>query len=142
MASRKKRISSQTDLFRDSDMDTRKEKQKPRPSASYDPAQKPYQYLYEYVILFNWDVDLADPFSHYSLNMFKDKDIKPEWISKNLGINSRISKLRNLSPFPGQVFSLFSKIELGKEYIYMYILCIYYKFNSFKCVIVILFTNN
>lgn len=110
MATQKK--SSQADMFLDGDRDGRKHKRET--SATYDPAAEPYYYLYEFVILFNWNVDLQSPFCDFELNMFKDSDIKPEWISKNLGVNSRISKLRNLSPFPGQVFSLFSKIELGE----------------------------
>lgn len=113
MANTKKRCFSQVDFFRDSDAESRKSKR--RTASTYDPASKPYSYLYEYVILFDWNVDVTSPFFHYKLDLFKDSDIKPEWVSKNLGVKSRISKLKNLSPFPGQVFSLFSKIELGKH---------------------------
>lgn len=112
MATKKRMISSQVDFFRESEDDSRRKERRPT-SSTYDPASTPLNYIYEYIILFNWNVDLQSPFSHYELTMFKDSDIKPDWIKKSLGVTSRISKLKNLSPFPGQVFSLFAKIELG-----------------------------
>ena len=81
-------------------------------------SQKKHEYLYEFIVLFNWDVDLRSPFSCHELKNFTDSDIKPEWVSKSLGVNSRTAKLRNLSLFPGQVMSLFAKIELGKNFKY------------------------
>lgn len=105
-------MASQRDFFRDSD-DSSRVKGKKKVSASYDATTKRREFLYEEIILFNWDPDSRTPFSSHKLTIFSDKEIKPEWISKSLGVNSRISKLRNLSPFPGQVMSLFSKIELG-----------------------------
>ena len=83
---------------------------------SMDSGRGKSEYLYEYIILFNWNVDLKAPFSYHKISEFNENDIKPEWISKNLGVNSRVCKLRNLGPFPGQVMSLFGKIELGEIY--------------------------
>lgn len=85
--------------------------------------QKKKKYVYDSIVLFNWNVDLQNPFHHASLSDFRDEDILPHWISKHLGVNARISKLRGLSPCPNDVVSLFAKIELGKEYsntIYIY----------------------
>lgn len=98
-------MASQQDPFRDC----------PSSPSSYSlDSGKKTEYLYEFVILFNWDVDLREPFSYHKISLFTDKDIKPQWISKNLRLESRVSKLKNLSPFPGQTMSLFAKIELGK----------------------------
>lgn len=102
-------MSSQKDIFQDCESVPYR---KPRIS-SYDPGAKKYEYIYSNVVLFSWDVDLASPFSLHKVSSFKETDIKPEWLSKNLGVNCRLAKLRRLSPFPGQVFSLIAKIELG-----------------------------
>lgn len=114
---------SQKDLFKDSQSDENQKtrsKSKSRMSSTYDAANKKYTYMYEFVVLFNWNPDLLCPFSHHKISLFTDEEIRPEWISKNLGINSRVSKLRNLSPFPRQVFSLFAKIELGTWSLFNY----------------------
>lgn len=108
------KMASQKDMFRDCEFPSRKSLKK-RISSTVEPSRKKHEYLYEFIILFNWDVDLISPFSHHELKKFNDSEIKPEWLSKNLGVKSRISKLRNLSHNPGQVFSLFAKIELGAE---------------------------
>ena len=110
--------SSQRDFFQNSDSDSNlKKKKKTRTSSTYDSSKKGYVYTYDFIILFNWNVDLVCPFSQHAVSLFNDNEIKPEWLSKNLGVTSRVSKLRNLSPFPGQVVSLFAKIELGMFFI-------------------------
>lgn len=106
------RASSQKDMF---ESDT--EDGKARISSSLGAVLKARKYNYDGIVLFNWDVDLDCPFSDFSLSMFTDTDLKSDWITKNLGNESRILQMSNLSPFPGQKFSLFGKIEFGKCYI-------------------------
>lgn len=103
---------SQRDMFRGSQSDTEMSKKvEKRISSSLGP--KTHQYMYDWCVLFNWDCNEKCPFFFYKLSQFTDEDLKPEWISGKLGIKSRIHRLTNLSPFPGGVYSLFSKIELG-----------------------------
>lgn len=104
-------MASQRDIFLDS-QDNCKDKKKKVPS-TWDPSWKMKEYMYEWIVLFNWEQDVRNPFESYKLSIFNSKDFKPEWISKNLGIASRTTKLTNLSPFPGGTYSLFSKLELG-----------------------------
>lgn len=108
------RSSSQKDMFSEnSDSDARK-KVPQRISSSYDPKRKVYDIKFGYIVLFNFDVDMPAPFNFYKLSMFSETDLDKEWIEKTLGINSRVKPLTNLSPFPGQNFALFLKIEMGK----------------------------
>ena len=87
----------------------------PRISSSLAPGKKSPSYSFGWVILFNWDLDCEAPFSFYKLSLFNETDLKKEWIEKNLGVVSRVTKLKRLSPFPGEVMSLFGKIEVGKS---------------------------
>ena len=84
-----------------------------RISSSLDPSKKP-QYKYHWCVMFNWDCNEPCPFFMHKLSMFNSMEIKQEWITGNLGVNSRVFQLRNLSPFPGGVYSLFAKVEMGK----------------------------
>ena len=113
---------SQKDLFEDSDESSNKRNKK-RMSSTYDPSVRNHDY--DGCVLFQWEVDLEFPFSVHKLSDFTQKDIKPEWIIKNLGIASRVFKLRKLTPFPGNVVSLFAKIETGMS-IFMYMVAITY----------------
>lgn len=100
---------SQRDMFGDDQV----EDNVARPMSSLDPSKKVKEILYKWIILFIWDVDVESPFSMYDIKEFTEKDIKPEWIKKNLLVPSRIKKLTNLSPFPGGTYSLFAKVEAG-----------------------------
>lgn len=102
-------MASQKDLF-DSDKDSPQ-----RISSTHDPSKKKHEYIYERCILFDWKVNVPKPFDSYKLSLFNNKDLKKEWIQKNFGTGSRVTKLTNLSPFPGGVFSLFAKLELGMD---------------------------
>ena len=82
-------------------------------SSSLDTNNSKKVYVYNTAILFDWNVDSEAPFSFFDVSIFREKEMKTEWFSKNLGNNSRITQLRNLSPFPGGTFSLFGKIEVG-----------------------------
>lgn len=106
----KSKSHSQKDMFRESDSDTElKNKALSRTTSSL--GSKKDQYLW--VILFSWNVNVRNPFGVHKAGVFNENEIKPEWLSKNLGYASRMIKLTNLSPFPGGVFSLFGKIEKG-----------------------------
>lgn len=112
-----KPATSQKDLFHDS-VDRKKMKDRKRISSSFDPDKcggLQQEYKYQWVILFNWDCDNKNPFDIFRLSLFNDKDIKKEWIENNLGIKSRTTKIKNLSINPSGVYSLFSKIEHGKN---------------------------
>ena len=100
---------SEGDMFEDSNMSQGKKKV----SSTYQPENKSISYMYDCAILFDWDVDVESPFSFHDVSRFTEKEMKPLWFSKNLGVNSRLTQLRNLSPFPGRVVSLFGKIEIG-----------------------------
>lgn len=106
-------MSSQKDLFAENSDTEVKKMRKTKVSSSFDPQQKKIQHKYSHVCLFNFNVDLSAPFAMYKLSMFTEQDLNPEWISKNLGVTSRIVPLRNLSPFPGQSLALFAKVEIG-----------------------------
>ena len=99
-------------MFRDSDSDYEKTKKRKKNMSCSQGAKPEYRYLW--LILFDWDVNEVLPFSVHKLSTFNDNDINDEWVTKNLGIASRTTKLRNLSPFPGGVYSLIGKIESGK----------------------------
>lgn len=109
-------MASQRDFFESGSEDGNKEEY--RVSSSLNAIGKKVIYNYQWVILFSWDVDQESPFGFHPLTMFNDSDIKPNWIQKHLGIASRIIQLKKLSPFPGQIFSLFGKIEKGKRYVF------------------------
>ena len=100
---------SEGDMFEDSNMSQGKKKV----SSTYQPENKSISYMYDCAILFDWDVDVESPFSFHDVSRFTEKEMKPLWFSKNFGVNSRLTQLRNLSPFPGRVVSLFGKIEIG-----------------------------
>lgn len=102
-------MASQKDIFEDEDLPLRT-----RMCSTHDPSKK-YQYMYEWIVLFDWKVDTRKPFEAHKLSIFNSKDIKGQWIKKNLGVASRILKLTNLSPFPGGVYSIFAKMELGNN---------------------------
>lgn len=101
-------MASQKDFFLDD-----KEDDQSNISSTYPKVKNKYDYTYDQIILFDWKVDVVKPFKSHKLSLFNDKDIKKHWISKKLGVESRILKLTNLSPFPGGVFSLFGKLEQG-----------------------------
>lgn len=109
---------SQKDMFDSTDTESNVQK---RISSTYDPSKTSHEYKYEAVIIFDWDVEVELPFSVCSLSSFNSKEIKPIWIKKNLGVMSRITKIKKLSPFPNGTHSLFGKFELGKKKI-LYIL--------------------
>lgn len=104
-------FASQQDMFSETSTDTGSV----RPCSSLDPSnkKKKKEVSYFWVILFVWDVDEENPFSMHKISSFTKDDINPDWIQMNLGVQSRIKKLTNLSPFPGRTFSLFGKIEAG-----------------------------
>ena len=108
-------MASQQDMFQDSQKIELRKKARRRKCSSLDPSRKSHEYMYEFVVLFNWDPNLRKPFQSFKLSTFNSKDFKNEWIEKNLGIASRTTKLTNLSPFPGGTYSLFAKLELGVE---------------------------
>lgn len=71
---------------------------------------------YWWCILFSWDEQLQHPFACYVLNMFDKNEIKSPWLVGKLNVKSRLRKLKNFSKFPGQTFSLFSKVPKGKNH--------------------------
>lgn len=109
-------MATQKDMFDGSDSDAETRKKALRRVSSTLDNRRHHRYQYYWVILFNWDCNVSSPFFQHKLSEFNDTDIKKEWISGNLGLKSRMTKLNNLSPFPGGTYSLFSKIEIG-EYI-------------------------
>lgn len=112
---------SQRDMFDASDSDgITKKKALHRISSTLDLSKTSHDHKFGGVVLFDHDVDAEKPFNYYKLSLFNDKDLKPEWLKKNLGVASRIIKLRRLSPFPGGVYSLFSKVEIGMKFIVLY----------------------
>lgn len=56
---------------------------------------------------------MESPFDIYQVGLFKEEELKPEWISGELNQNSRIKKLK-FSTFKGKSFSLFAKVEKCK----------------------------
>lgn len=112
-------MSSQKDFFDDSFESNKKKVIKKRISSTFDLAMvgQEYEYSYFWIILFDWNVDVEMPFVVYKLSQFTDSDIKPTWISNNLGVSSRIKKIKNLSLFPGGTYSLFAKIEIGSFFV-------------------------
>lgn len=107
-------MSSQKDFFNDSVEESRQKALNKRISSSYDPSKANLrEYQYFWIVLFNWDVDVEMPFVIYKISQFTDSDIKPAWITNNLGVDSRMKKIKNLSLFPGGTYSLFGKIEIG-----------------------------
>lgn len=108
---------SQKDLFEDSENVKIRRSAKARVSSTLDPGQSKPVYKFDSGTFFDWDVDVPTPFAQFKFSKFNGIEIKPEWISKNLGTNSRITQLRNLSPFPGRVMSLFCKFEIGEYYL-------------------------
>lgn len=104
-------MASQRDFFDDCEKVTSKE------ISSTNPERVLTAFDYNWCVLFNWDVSLKHPFQSYVLNMFLTTEIKPPWISGNLGEKSRVKKLTSLSKLPGKTMSLFGKIPKGKKYV-------------------------
>lgn len=77
------------------------------------PAKVTYTYLW--VILFDWDEDVEEPFDLYQVGLFPTSELKPKWISGDMDIESRQKKLR-FSTHPGKFFSLFAKVEKCKTF--------------------------
>lgn len=70
-------------------------------------------YLYKGVILFQWNIkENTSRFKAFDRELFPE--IKENWIQCQLKPNSRLKKLNNLTE-DGDVFSLFSKVESGKN---------------------------
>lgn len=100
---------SQRDMFEDSEKVTRNE------VSATNPEQIVSLFDYRWCIMFNWNEQIQHPFECYILNMFETNEIKAPWLSGTLGLKSRMKKLKNLSNFPGQTFSLFGKVPKGKR---------------------------
>ena len=79
-------------------------------------------YVYLWVILFDWDENVEDPFSLYQVALFRESELKPKWISGDLDVDSRQKKI-SFTTLPGKTFSLFAKVEKCE-----YLLKIYKRF--------------
>lgn len=94
--------SSQRDMFLDSS---------PENSPKVDNSlPAPLAYIYLWVILFDWDEDVEQPFDVYQIATFSNSDLRDEWISGELDENSRLKKLKFAS-IRGKTMSLFAKVE-------------------------------
>ena len=67
-------------------------------------------YVYLWVILFDWDENVEEPFNIYQVAMFSPSELKPKWLSGDFEIDSRKKKI-SFSAIPGKTFSLFAKVE-------------------------------
>ena len=74
------------------------------------------KYIYLWVILFDWDENVEEPFSLFQIAMFSKTELKPKWISGELNQASRQKKMK-FSAVPGKTVSVFAKVEKCK-YLY------------------------
>lgn len=72
------------------------------------------QRKYLWIILFTFDVDVEAPFICLSLDHFQGTDFPWYLISGHLGQSDRM-KPRLLSRLPGPKYTVFAKIESGKN---------------------------
>lgn len=72
---------------------------------------------YNDLVLFNWKPGLKDPFKMYPLDLFNSTQIREKWIKFQMIPSSRIRPLKALNQFPGEMMSLFGKVERGIYYI-------------------------
>lgn len=70
-------------------------------------------YIYGYIILFNWGEGLKKPFKIFPRKAFA-KEIKDRVIEKELPDKFRVKKLKPFTSLPGQILSLFAKVEACK----------------------------
>lgn len=76
--------------------------------------------IFGFVILFNWDESKQKPFKLFPRKAFPE--IREVYLQRDLPDEYRIKKLRPLKPLPGQIMSLFAKVESGmiKHFFYGY----------------------
>ena len=73
-------------------------------------------YVYLWVILFDWNENVEEPFDIYQVGLFSESELKSKWIKGDLDQNSRLKQL-SFSAIPWKKLSLFAKIEKCKLYI-------------------------
>lgn len=71
-------------------------------------------FVYGFLILFNWDESVKNPFKLYLRSAFSKDEIKEKCIQTKLKDEHRIKKLRALGPLPGQKISLFAKVDTSR----------------------------
>lgn len=71
------------------------------------------KHVFDHIILFNWEKDLENPFKIYSVNDFQSKEIPQEWLLHQVRDSSRCRKLKPLPTLPGEILTLFAKVEKG-----------------------------
>ena len=86
-------------LYRDSEME--------RTSNSCPPSPN---FVYGFLILFNWNEGLKNPFKIYPRREFLN-DIGENCVTQKLSDPYRIKKLRSLKSLPGQSMSMFAKVQ-------------------------------
>ena len=68
--------------------------------------------VYNWAVIFSWDLDAEKPFEIYQRNAFTPNEIPDQWYTKCLSPTCRHQKLQ-LAGLRGDKFSLFCKIEKG-----------------------------
>lgn len=71
------------------------------------------QINYFFVVVFELNVNLKNPFQCYPLENFCDDDIPSSWIRGSLEPKYRVED-RVFNCFPGKKFNVFCKVEKGK----------------------------
>ena len=84
-------------------------------------------FIYQYLVLFDWTLDLRRPFHIFPRTMFSKKEILDKWVEATLDCRSRIKTLKPLEGLPGKTFSLFAKVEQGIKLQKNNSLCAFYK---------------
>ena len=75
---------------------------------------------YWWFILFQWEINLEQPFQIIVKHVFKDRGIPASWYNGCLSDNCRRLKLC-LPDLPGERYSVFAKVEKG-IFIFLYML--------------------
>lgn len=66
---------------------------------------------YTDIILFKWKPEVHEPFQIYNKDQFSNTEILEEWLLYQMVPSSRCRQLKPFEKFPGEVFSMFGKVE-------------------------------
>lgn len=72
-------------------------------------------YQYGFVILFNWNETIKNPFKMFPRQSFSTNEISDKCMIERLKDELRIRKLKPMKHIPGQKVSLFAKVENCKK---------------------------
>lgn len=68
-----------------------------------------------YIVLFEWDLELKEPFHLIVRTKNVSQDIPETWLTKSLNESGRLQK-RKFKSMENRVFSVYAKMEKGKPF--------------------------